>query len=201
MSEPSQPTPPGAPEPPVPPTPPVPPVPPAPPVPQYGEYAPGFVPPAPAPEYAAYAPAAGQAPHGQPYGAASYPQQQAGGRPGKTWDIVLTSILLVLGLIGASLGVIYGFVFSSPALLDQSFQQGGLGGFNGTVGAAPGVLIISHVLLYLLALGGAIPLMLTRRVAFWAPLTAGVIAAIIFWVTVFAVLLSDPTIMSGGGLN
>jgi hypothetical protein len=32
--------------------------------------------------------------------------------------------------------------------------------------------------------------------AFWVPLTAGVVAAIVFWVTLFAVMLTDPTLMS-----
>jgi hypothetical protein len=165
-------------------------------VPQYGEYAPGFVPPAPAPQYARYAPAAPQ--YGQPYGAASYPQQ-AQPRKRKTWDVVLSIILLVVGLFGMLLGVAYGITFGNPALLDATFQQQGLGGFNGTVGAAPGVLIGSHVLLYLLAVGGTIPLLLTKRIAFWVPLTAGVVAAIVFWVTLFAVMLTDPTLMSQMG--
>jgi hypothetical protein len=98
----------------------------------------------------------------------------------------------VVGLFGMLAGVTYGVIFSDPALLDDAFSQQGLSGFNGDVGAAPAVLIVSHVVLYLLALGSAIPLMIMRKVAFWAPLAAGVIAAIIFWSTVIAVVASDP---------
>jgi hypothetical protein len=32
-------------------------------------------------------------------------------------------------------------------------------------------------------------------VAFWVPLVAGVIAAIIFWASVMGVMFSDPTLM------
>ena len=39
---------------------------------------------------------------------ASYPQQPPG-RQRKTWDLVLTIVLLVMGLFGAGIGVIYGF--------------------------------------------------------------------------------------------
>lgn len=209
MSEPnapSQPTPPGAPEPPAPPVEPAPPAaPPVPPVPRYGEYAPaGYVPPhqAPpqiAPGYEQQVPAGYQpVPPGypqQPYGTASFPQQP-GARKRKTWDLVLTIVLLVLGFLGMLAGLSYAAIFSDPTTLDQVFQQQGFSGFNGTVGAAPAILAGSHVVLYLLALGGSIPLLLTKRVAFWVPLTAGVIAAIVFWATLVGVFLSDPAFVS-----
>jgi hypothetical protein len=163
------------------PVPPAPPAPPVPPVPQYGEYAPGG--------YVAPQPVAGPAP-AQTYGAASYPQQ-APVRQRKTWDLVLTSILLVMGLFGAGIGVIYGLLFTDPTLLAEAFEQQGYPGFDGDAGAAPVILIVSHALLYLIALA-AIPLLIARRVAFWLPLAAGIVAAIIFWSTLVGVLLSDP---------
>jgi hypothetical protein len=167
MSEPIQPRPPG------------PPSPPPPPVPQYGEYAPaGYVPPKPAPGYEAAAFA------GQP--------AAAPGRKRRTWDLVLTIVLFVLGFFGALFGVIYGVVFSDPDLLDQVFQTMGYGDFNGQIGSAPAVLIVSHTVLYLIAVGGGLVLLLRKRVAFWLPLAIGVIAAIIFWATVYSVFLSDP---------
>jgi hypothetical protein len=172
MSEPSQPTP--------------PPVAPVPPVPQYGEYAPaGYVPPvqpqapAPSPEY-------------------GYPMHPApgGGRRRKTWDLVLTVILLVVGFFGALIGVVYGFVFTQPDLLSDALAQQGYPDFNGDTGAVASVLIISHVVLYLLAVGGSLPLLITKRVAFWVPLAAGVIAAIFFWGCLTAAIASDPAFVS-----
>ena len=157
-----------------------------PPVPQYGEYAPpGSQPPPPAGEPVAP----------PPYGAASFPPQP-GEKKRKTWDVVLTIILLVIGLFGASFGVVYGVLFTDPALLDQALQQQGYGGFSGDAGAAPLVLIVSHAVLYLIAVGGSIPLLISRRVAFWLPLAAGIVAAIIFWSTMVSVLMSDPGFMS-----
>ena len=72
-------------------------------------------------------------------------------------------------------------------------QSQGFGGFSGSVGPAPAVLLISHIVLFLLAVGLSIPLLVRgKSVVFWIPLTIGVVAAIIFWVTVSSVFLSDP---------
>ncbi|MEO8262143.1 MAG: DUF6264 family protein [Pseudolysinimonas sp.] len=167
MSEPSQPTP--------------------PPVPQYGEYAPaGYVPPQPNPSQ----PSAPASP-------VAYPMHPApAGRRRKTWDLVLTIVLLVLGLFGVLIALAYAALFSDPALIDQGLQQQGMGGFNGTIGAQPTVIVVSHVLLYLGAVGGSIPLLLSKRVAFWVPLGAGVVAAIIFWIALTSILASDPALLA-----
>ena len=170
MSDPSQPTPP-------------PPVPPVPPVPRYGEYAPeGYVPPRPAPGYE---------------NVLATPQHPAGVPKRKTWDLVLTIVLLAVGIFGMLFGVAYGVIFTNPALLDEALKAQGYPGFTGDPGPAAAVLIISHVVLYLGALGGSIPLLLRKRVAFWLPLAAGILAAIIFWTTVTTVLLSDPALVPG----
>jgi hypothetical protein len=112
--------------------------------------------------------------------------------PRRIWDLVLTIILLALGFFGMLAGILYGVLFNDPTLLNQLFQQQGYGDFNGTVGAAPAVIIASHVLLFLVAVGLSIVLLLRRKVAFWIPLTAGVIAAVIFWAMLFTIFLSDP---------
>jgi hypothetical protein len=152
-----------------------------PPVPQYGEYAPpGYVPPVPSstdltpPAYDPAAPA------------------PVAGRTRRTWDVVLTVVLLVVGLFGATIGIAYGVIFTDPAALREILAQQGYPGFDAQPGAAPAVLVISHVVLYLLALGGSIPLLITKRIAFWVPLAAGVVAAIIFWSCMFIVVSSDP---------
>ena len=61
------------------------------------------------------------------------------------------------------------------------------------------VLVVSHVVLYLVALGVSILLLITRKIAFWVPLTAGVIAAIIFWSTLVGIMMSDPGFMNQYG--
>jgi uncharacterized membrane protein YagU involved in acid resistance len=50
--------------------------------------------------------------------------------------------------------------------------------------------------LYLAALGIAIPLLLKRRIAFWVPLVAGVLAAIVYWGSIIALITGDPQLMN-----
>lgn len=155
---------------------------------------------------------------GQPYTAQPYPQQPYGqpyapgasapgpvyGQPGfaapqvkrrRVWDIVLTSILLVLGLFGVIIAVSFAASISNPGVLDQVFRQQGLDGFNGEIGAAPGIIIGSHLVLFVVAACLSILLLVKRKVAFYVPLIAGVVAAVVFWVVVFGVFLSDPGFM------
>lgn len=193
-----------------PPAPPAPSSPDLPAVPQYGEYAPaGYVPPAPSeptapanpygvPGYAA--PATPSNMYGVPAATAAPAYAPLPTKKRRTWDVVLTVILLILGLFGTGLALIYAAIFSNPEVLSQAISSQGYGTFAGTVGSAPTVLIVSHVLLYLLALGLSIPLLIRGRiVVFWIPLTIGAIAAIIFWVTLASVLLSDPNFVSRAG--
>jgi len=197
-------------DPPVPPTaPPAPPqAPPAPPaapeparpdVPQYGEYAPADA--------------------TNPYGVPGYPAAEAtgpaapvpptysaptAGAPGyappvrtrRTWDVVLTCILLVLGLIGMSIGLLYAWAFANPDILSSALAQQGLSG-ELRPGVAPAVIAISHIVLYLLALGLSIPLLIRGRVVvFWIPLVIGVVAAIIFWIALGIVVTSDSALLN-----
>jgi hypothetical protein len=143
------------------------------------------------PDYAA-APA-----YGTPvYGAAVQPVKRR-----RVWDLVLTIVLLVLGLFGMGIGLIYAAIFSDPVLLqdvfDQAYGDAGLGSWNGSVGAAPAIIAVSHIVLYLIALGVSIVLLIKNKIAFWVPLSAGVIAAIVFWGALMAIMFSDPTLMSG----
>ena len=164
MSEPSQPTP------------------PTPPVPRYGEYAPeGYVPPKPAPGFEALG------------GYGSVPPAVPGVRQRRTWDLVLTIVLLVMAFFGLLFGVVYGVLFLNPELLNRALQIMGYGSLDGPAPVPAIVLIVSHVVLFVAAVGGAIALLRAGRIAFWVPLTAGVIAAIIYQITVSVVLFSDPS--------
>ena len=158
---------------------PTPPVPPAPSF-SYGSEA---TPPPPAP---AAPPAYGQPAYGAPvYGAPQGPRR-------RTWDVVLTIILLVVGLFGAGIGVAYGLIFLTPELLGDALVQAGYGQ-PAIDSRGPGtVIIISHAVLYLIALGVGIALLLAKKIAFWVPLAAGVVAAIVFWVVAAQVFLSIP---------
>lgn len=129
------------------------------------------------------------------YGAPGYGGPAPTLKRRRTWDLVLTVILLVVGFFGMLIGLFYAWAFSDPVLLDQAMGQGGMGGFNGTVGAGPTIIAVSHIALYLVALGVSILLLVKNKIAFWVPLTAGVIAAIVFWGTLVSILMSDPDLI------
>jgi len=161
--------------------------------PAYGERVPGYVPPVapPAPGYAVPpAPGYPQPVYGQPgYGAAGYGMPPA--RRRRTWDVVLTIILFVMGLFGMIAGLFYAWIFANPALFAEAMAQQGMALGVDTRGAAT-IIGISHPVLYLLGLGIGILLLVKNKIAFWVPLTAGVIATIIFWGTFVAIVMSDP---------
>ena len=78
----------------------------------------------------AAAPVAPVAPGVPAYGAPTYgaPAYAPPVRKRRTWDVVLTSILLVLALFGTAAALGYAAIFSSPDLLDQTMQSQGFGG-------------------------------------------------------------------------
>jgi hypothetical protein len=136
------------------------------------------------PDYAA-APAYGTpVPGHQPYGS---PEPRR-----RTWDLVLTIVFLVVGLFGMLAGIGIAFAFTDP-LFNEEFNEGlsqqGLGG-DVDFGSFPALIVISHVVLYLIALGLSILLLVKRKVAFYVPLTAGVIATVIFWGGYLAIVFS-----------
>lgn len=150
------------------------------PPPTYGERTPDY---AAAPAYGT--PAPGQQPYGHPA-----PRR-------RTWDLVLTVILLVIGLVGAAIGIIYGVIFMNPELLAIGLEQQGLDPTVGDTSGAGILIVVSHVLLYLIALGLGILLLVKRKIAFYVPLAAGVIAAVIFVAALVAVSTEIPGLMSG----
>ena len=154
--------------------------------PQYGEYAPpGWVSPVqqPTPEpvepdLARMPPPTGPrlpAPPQSEFGAGA----SASRAPG--WDRALTRALLIAGVFGALIGWIIGSDLA--ATLPVALGQYGItpGAMPEWLDVAGPALAYSHALLYLLAVGLTIWLQRRGRPTYWAPLSAGVIAAIIFW--------------------
>jgi hypothetical protein len=171
--------------------------PPVPAVPRYGEYAPAD---SPTPATPSDVPVPAQVP-ANPYGVPGYaapvtPPNMYDAplkRKRRTWDLVLTIILLVFATFGTLAGLGYAAIFSDPAVLSAAMRQQGFTGFSGTIGAAPVILAVSHLLLYVVALGLSIPLLMRGRiVVFWIPLVAGLLAAIIFVSVIASVIASDP---------
>ena len=159
--------------------PPAPPPAPVPPVPQYGEYAPTAAAPPPAAPGYTYV----QVPAYQAGAPTSAPKR-------RTWDLVLTIVLLAAGLIGMSIGLFYAAVLDDPIFIEQALGPQGYNVDLIDFGGLAAVIAISHVVLYLIAVGVSIPLLVRYRiVVFWIPLSAGVIAAIIFWGGLFAAII------------
>jgi hypothetical protein len=160
------------------------------PPPQYGERLPAPAgPPAPVGPPAPGAPPA--------YGVPTPPAPAKGRR---TWDLVLTIVLLVVGFLGMIGGVLFGVAFGDPAFADQLEQAVSQQGITGEIdfsGFGP-VVILTHVLLYLVAVGVSILLLVLNKVAFWVPLTAGVIAAIVLWGGYYIIVFSSVDISQFG---
>ena len=138
----------------------------------------------PASPYAATPPAAN--PYAaNPYATATYgaPPPASTGR--RVWDVVLTVILLVLGLFGMLLGLLMAAVL--PLTIADS---GGFADPN-LIAGDQAVIIISHLVLYAAAATVSIILLVRCKIAFWVPLTAGIIAAIIFWATFVGAMIAS----------
>ena len=152
-----------------------------PPVPRAGEDAnPGYTPPAnvtpPTPPAPDYAPPVAE-------------------RPRRTWDLVLSIVLLVFGLFGVLLAI-----FNAATLdyqMQDLYEQYGVSGQYepGAGGAiAQAVIVVSHVLLYVVAILVTLLLIRKNRVSFWVPLSIGALAFIVFIVTLMVLVLSDPAL-------
>ena len=110
-------------------------------------------------------------------------------------DIAVTCGLLGIGLLAVLISL------TLPPQLSSVVAQGAIrdGVSSPDTSKVPAVavaMVISQVVLYLAALGVSILLMVKRRIAFWMPLSAGALAAILFWGLFIGALLSDPRVLT-----
>jgi hypothetical protein len=145
--------------------------------PKYGEYA--DVPPAPAP-----APATIPTEAVEPEPTVT--------RPRRTWDLVLSTALLLWGVFDVVTG------FPAYARLGTTVataaEQQGFGGFA-SVDLADEVgswLNIVRVVILVVAILGTLWRLARGRLAFWVPLSAGGLAVAVVVVSVFVILVGDP---------
>lgn len=109
--------------------------------------------------------------------------------PLRTWDRPLTYALLVLGFFGMLIGA-FGGTNLGP-LVEQAAQlQGMTLTLPPWTDAAGFVLVLTHPALYALGFGIAITRLRQGRLAFWAPLAAGVVAALIYNGVITAIALA-----------
>jgi hypothetical protein len=114
--------------------------------------------------------------------------------PRRTWDVVLTTGLLLYAVFD----VVTGFAqFADlPATLRQVYEQQGFGRFTAdelasTAGIAANIVRVS---LLVIAIPISLALLARGRRAFWVPLAAGVLAALVVSGLMFAVVLTDPAL-------
>ena len=159
-----------------------------PPVPQYGEYASGPI--TPPPYQQAYVPMASHQPGGQPM----YYGQPTGARPLRTADAIVSIVLLVFGFFGMIVGILWAIGLDS--YMQGTYDGAGLGEYvrNGPFVAVQAAIIVSHFLLFAISTPLTIVLIIKRKISFWVPLSAGVLATIIFWVALLLLMFSDPAL-------
>lgn len=147
------------------------------PEPRYGQYAP--LPPTP------------ESPPTGPEPAAALPAVQA---PRRTWDVVLTTLLLLLGVID----VVSGFpqFAGLAATLGTVYASQGFGTFTSDGLAATMGIAINVARVVVLAAAIVVSLLRIRanRIAFWVPLAGAALAALVVIVCVLAVILQDPAL-------
>ena len=155
-----------------------------PPVPRYGEYAPPQQQPA-----QAYVPFQNQGLGQQPYYGGQY-----GKPPVRLADVIVSIILLVFGLFGAVSGI--NGALQIDYLMQVEYDQFNLGEYvrNGPVVLVQAIIVVSHVLLLLISVPVTIVLIVKRKLAFWVPLTAGVLAGLIFWVALLVLIFAAPAL-------
>jgi hypothetical protein len=140
----------------------------------------------PQPKYGQYAPLTTPAPAPQP------PAPIGVARPPRTWDLLLTTALLLFGVYD----VVTGFdKFSNLAdALRSVYTAQGYGTFTSDDLASSMGLAINVVRIVTLAAAVLVSLLLIRagRRAFWVPLAGATFAGLFMIIGLFVVILGDP---------
>jgi hypothetical protein len=126
--------------------------------------------------------------------------QQFGNQPGaaqptsRRWDLFLTSLLIAYGLWSVISGIAEYSNLSSVA--QKFYTTQGLGTFTSSqpsLGTSLGLVInITGLVIFVVVVLLAYRLLRRGRIAFWVPLTGGVLAAIITVVCLMTYMFSDP---------
>ena len=147
--------------------------------------------PRPRPKYGEYAPIP-PTPHPSPVVETPVVTDAAAPRPRRTWDLVLTTTLLLIAVYDV-VGGYATYADLGPALADAYTQQG-FGEFTAFESAreAGAALTVARIVILVLTVAVSLLLIAKRRTAFWAPLVGGALAGIALLVCVFTVVLNDP---------
>jgi hypothetical protein len=111
------------------------------------------------------------------------------------WDRPVTSILLVLGLLGTY--IIASMLISLPEAMQTLYTQAGLGSY--TAAESVGVIIsggsIGQVIVWLATAVTSVMLMIRHRRAFYVPLIGGVVSFVLLVAAMAVVLAGDTALL------
>lgn len=146
--------------------------------------------PRPRPRYGEYA----DVPPVTPAVVAPVPAAQVPVRNRRTWDVVLTALLLLFGVWDVVSG--YPRFAELDVALRSAYQDQGIGVFTAdSLATTMGLAInIGRVVLLVVGIVVSLRLIARRRLSFWAPLGAGVIAGLFVVVCILVVVLADPAL-------
>lgn len=142
-------------------------------------------------------PASHQGPR-PPYPGAPLPspgQQARAGQPAPTWNLTLTVLLGVFGFFGMSYSI--ATLQAIPASMQLLHSTNNLGEY--TPAPVVGTLVvagsITMAVIWAVSAGIAAWLLVKRRLAFWVPLVAGIVAMVALLIFAGAVLATDPVLL------
>lgn len=134
-------------------------------------------------------------PGGQlPYPGAPGTQPRAG-QPAPTWNLTLTVLLGVFGFFGMSYSI--ATLQAIPASMQLLHSTNGLGEYTPApvVGTLVAVGSILMAVIWAVSAGISAWLLVKRRLAFWIPLVAGIVAMVVLLIFAGAVLATDPVLL------
>ena len=124
------------------------------------------------------------------------PGQQARlGQPAPTWNLTLTVLLGVFGFFGMSYSI--ATLQAIPASMQLLHSTNGLGEYTPApvVGTLVAVGSILMAVIWAVSAGISAWMLVKRRLAFWIPLVAGIVAMVVLLIFAGAVLATDPVLL------
>ena len=123
------------------------------------------------------------------------PPANADGRPAPTWNLTLTVLLGVFGFFGMTYSI--ATLQAIPASMQLLHSTNGLGEYVPVPLVGTLVLIGSIVIavIWVVSAGFAAWLLVKRRLAFWVPLVAGIVAMLALIIFAGAILATDPVLL------
>ena len=125
-----------------------------------------------------------------------HPGEQARrGQPAPTWNLTLTILLAVFGFFGMSYSI--ATLQAIPASMQLLHSTNGLGDYTPAPVVGTLVLVGSIIMAIIWAVSAVIAgwMLAKRRLAFWVPLVAGIVAMVVLLIFAGAVLATDPVLL------